>query len=60
MTEARRRAAALRFRDLLDRGVLRKKALLQVKDEVKALDPELPCSRRSVYEWCKKFGVSTR
>jgi hypothetical protein len=60
MTDKFREKAALRFRELLDSGVLRKKALLQVKQEMKAIDEEMPCSRTRIYEWCKRFGVSTR
>ena len=60
MTEERRRAMALRFRELLDAGVPRKKALLQVRDEIRAIDVELPNSRTQIYAWCKKHGVSTR
>lgn len=59
MTEQRRRAACDRLRELLDAGVPRKKAFLQVSDEIKAINPELPASRRQIYTWCKKFGVST-
>ncbi|MDD5302984.1 MAG: hypothetical protein PHS14_07710 [Elusimicrobia bacterium] len=60
MTEARKKSSALRFRELLDAGVPRKKALLQVRDEIRAVDPDLPNSRTSIYAWCKKWGVSTR
>lgn len=60
MTEALRQWAANRLRQLLDEGVPRKMALLQVKNEVKKKNPALPCSRSSIYAWCDKFGVSTR
>ncbi len=60
MTEARKKSMALRYRELLDAGVPRKKALLQVRDEIRAIDAELPNSRASIYAWCKKHGVSTR
>lgn len=60
MTEARKKSAALRFRELLDAGVPRKKALLQVREEIRAVDAELPNSRTQIYVWCKKFGVSTK
>jgi hypothetical protein len=60
VTEALREWAANRLRQLLDEGVPRKMALLQVKREVKAKNDGLPCSRSSIYAWCKKYGVSTR
>jgi len=60
MTEQRRRAFALRFRELLDKGVPRKRALLQVREEIRALDWELPNSRATIYAWCAKHKVSTR
>ena len=41
------------FRELLDAGVHRKEAFLQVKKAHGA-------SRRSVYRYCEQFGVSTR
>lgn len=60
MTDASRKKWALRFRKLLDQGVQRKKAMLQVRDEIRAIDVDLPCSRTQIYAWCARFGVSTR
>lgn len=60
MTDNARKKWALRFRELLDAGVPRKKALLQVRDEIRAISPELPNSRTQIYAWCKKFKVSTK
>lgn len=60
MTDRFRRWAANRFRELLDEGLHRKSALLQVRDEIKAKDASLPNSRTQIYAWCKRFKVSTR
>ena len=60
MTESKRQEFARRFRALLDSGTPRKQALLQVRDEIAAIHPDLPRSRTQIYAWCKKFGVSTR
>lgn len=58
MIERDRRAAALRFRKLMDRGVARKMAILQVTTELRAAGK--PYTERSLYNWCKRFKVSTR
>ena len=58
MTEARRRAACERLRELLDEGMHRKLAFRTVIDEIKAQNPELPASRSQLYAWCARFGVS--
>ena len=58
MTEAKRRAAAERFRALLDQGIWRKAAVLQVVLEVRARGGR--CSRTRLYAWCEQFGISTR
>lgn len=60
MTEQRRKAAALRFRALLDEGVPRKFAILRVRQEIRKVHPRLPCSRTQLYAWCTKFKVSTK
>lgn len=60
MTEERRKAWARRFRALLNAGIPRKMAMLQVRQEIRKVHPKLPCSRTQIYAWCKKFGVSTR
>lgn len=60
MTEARRRAACDRLRELLDAGTPRKMAFLMVIQEIRAVSPELPASRSQLYAWCAKFKVSTR
>ncbi len=58
MTEKDRRAAALKFRSLLNRSVLRKAAILQVTSELRAAGK--PHTERSLYNWCRRFKVSTR
>jgi hypothetical protein len=60
MTDKLRHSMALRFRYLMDTGTPRKMALLQVQDEIHALNPHLPRSRTQIYVWCRKFKVSTR
>ncbi len=60
MREELRKHFAFRLRELLDKNVPRKKAFLQVKVEIREIDPDLPQSRASIYSWCKKFAVSTR
>ena len=58
MIDKHRRAAALKFRRLLDRGVPRKLAILQLLQDLRA--KKQPCSRRSLYAWCARFKVSTK
>ena len=58
MTEAQRREAAQRLRELLDARVPRKVAFLQVQQDLRSRG--LPASRGRIYEWCRRFGVSTR
>jgi hypothetical protein len=60
LTDASRREFALKYRAFLDAKVPRKSALLKVQQEIRAIDPSLPCSRTQIYVWCKKFGISTR
>lgn len=60
MTDKLRRRYAQMFHDLINSGVHRKQALLQVRDSIRALNPALPNSRTQVYAWCRKFGISTR
>lgn len=60
MTEKLRKHFANRFRELLDSGMLRKQAMLQVRDEIRALNPEFPHSKAAIYLWCRKFSVNTR
>jgi predicted transcriptional regulator YheO len=52
VTDKQRRDAAWKFRKLLDSGVLRKIAILKMRDM-------FGISRTSIYEYCKKFGVPT-
>ncbi len=52
MTDKLRRAAAKHFRELLDQGLLRKEAILRIFNIYGV-------SRRSLYEYCKKFKVPT-
>jgi hypothetical protein len=59
VTEHLRQAAAQMFRQLLDSGMHRKRAVLEVKEWVRGKDPDQPCSRSSIYAWCAKFGIST-
>ena len=58
MIEKARRAAALKYRALLDKGMHRKAAILQVTSELR--DAGKPCTERTLYNWCRRFGVSTR
>lgn len=60
MTDGARKKFAQRFRELLDGGAQRKPALLQVRQEIRALNPKLPRGRATIYGWCKKFRISTR
>lgn len=53
MTDKLRKAAAERFRELLDQRMLRKQAVILVRQE-------FTISRTSLYEYCARFGVSTR
>jgi hypothetical protein len=59
LIEAQRKRVATEFRKLLDRFAkdkgknARKEALLYIRQTYGT--PE-----RTVYDWCKKFGVSTR
>lgn len=58
MTDKMRLEAARRFRELLDQGVLRKAAIMQVISEIRLR--KLPCSRTRLYAWCGRFGISTK
>lgn len=64
MTEKRRKAAAERFRKLLDDKKLHKRAIaegLKLRSMALAVVfDEFGAKRASVYSWCKKWGVSTR
>lgn len=53
MIEKNRRAAARKFRALLTLGVIRRDAFVQVRKE-------FGVSRRTVYRYCARYGVSTR
>lgn len=53
MIDKKRRAAARKFRQILNQGILRKNAFVQVLQE-------FGVSRRSVYRYCAEFGISTR
>lgn len=53
MTETLRKTVAQRFRAMLDRGILRKNAIL-------AICQKFHVSPRSLYAYCKRFGISTR
>lgn len=57
MTQKQRRSAVRRLRQLLDDGVHRKQAFLQVIKELK--EQKLPASQSSLYNWCGIFDVST-
>ena len=48
-----RRAAALRFRALLERGLHRKEAIAKVCSETRI-------HRATLYRYCQEFGVSTK
>ncbi len=48
----------MKFRELLDAGVPRKKAMLTVR--VALREAGLPHSVTQIYAWCRKFGVDTR
>lgn len=60
MNEANRKKWALRYRALLDAGKRKKEALFNVQEEIRAIDPKLPRSRRQIYAWCEKFGIDIR
>lgn len=54
MTEQQRRDIAQEFKSLVrTKKVLRKNA-------VKIILEQYGVSRRSLYRWCKKFGIKTR
>ena len=53
MTEKRRREIAVAFRRKLDRNTLRKNAIEQIR-------LEFGVSRRSIYNYCARFGISTQ
>lgn len=58
MTDKLRKAAAKKFRNLLDQGVPRKRALLAVRMALR--DAGLPSSQVQLYAWCRKFKVKTK
>lgn len=53
MTNARRKLVAKRFREMLDEGTHRKQALMEIGQQYGV-------SRRSVYNYCKEFSISTK
>ena len=53
MTENAKRKVAVKFRSLIDNGSLRKNAIEYLRERFNV-------SRRSVYRYCKRFGISTK
>lgn len=53
MTNALRKSIARRLLYLLNKGVHRKLAIIKISEEFSV-------SRRSIYRYCKRFGVSTK
>ena len=58
MTDRLRRTAALKYRDLVNKGIPRKQAMWAVRGALR--DAGLPWSKSQVYEWCRKFGIDVR
>lgn len=57
MIEKQKRAAALRLRQLLDDGMRRKAAVLQVRQEFKDPGTGIILGRATLYRYCKRAGV---
>jgi hypothetical protein len=58
MTNKLRKAAARKFRALLNEGVPRKRAILAVREALR--EAGLPSSQVQLYAWCRKFGVGVK
>lgn len=48
---------ACKFQDMLDKGVLRKVAILKIIQKLR--ESNLPGSKTSLYRWCREFHIST-
>lgn len=56
MTEAMRKKWAKRYQTLL-KTETKKQAMFRVREEMRAVNPEMVRSRTQIYEWCYRFSI---